>query len=120
MLRMGWVREGYPPDFQAKIDASRALHDKGPYAGGYISEVAASCAEWGVPLRIFFMPAHNRIAPPDSAELQALLGGQPFLMPDDLVAGDYMPRPDGHFNNAGHRKMADFAAHHIALALQRP
>lgn len=112
LVRMGWIGEHYRSAIQTRVDASAALAAQGPYARPHLLRLQAICQSAGIPLRLFLIPKHNAVAPP-VAEDAAILQGLEPIFPTGLTQADYNPRPDGHFNNAGHRKMAALVAAEI-------
>lgn len=105
--RLGWVDGKRLPQVQARKDASSAAATHGPYSGAHLRNIQRHCAEQGIPFRLFVIPRHHAIAPPDTVACPKMLGGLPYIYPEGLTKEDYYGRPDGHFNNSGHRKMAE-------------
>ncbi len=103
----GWVNGQREPAIQQRMETSAELRKQGPYAGKHLRAVAQVCEAEGIPFRIFFIPGHGAIERPDTAAMPTLLEGLPYVYPDGLTVEDYFAKTDGHFNNSGHRKMAD-------------
>lgn len=104
--RLGWVNSTRTPEIEARKARNIEQLKSKPYSGGHLRAISSYCAGRGIPFRLFFIPAHTAIERPDTASEPRLLGGLPYLYPEGLTADDYYGRPDGHYNNAGHRKMA--------------
>jgi lysophospholipase L1-like esterase len=113
LLRLEMIDAGYPPAMQARYDATQATRKKGPYSSQYLQQVQATCAANKIPLLLFIIPLHTAIQAPSAEERNSLFPEMNILYPPTLTGADYYPRPDAHFNNAGHRKMADFVAAEI-------
>ncbi len=74
----------------------------------YLQEVRAVCAAEGVRFLLLVAPEVDRIDEDIAAAWPKLFADLPWTRPPGLLRADYNPMPDGHFNNAGHRKMADY------------
>ncbi|HEX2901663.1 MAG TPA: hypothetical protein VHS96_18270, partial [Bacteroidia bacterium] len=111
--RLEWVDGKRPAAIQARMDASEEARKHGPYAGRHLRVVARICASRGIPFRMFVIPGHDAIQRPDTAAMPGLFVGLPYHYPEGLVSADYFGRPDGHFNNSGHRKMAQTVTREI-------
>jgi hypothetical protein len=72
-----------------------------------LEEIGALAEKCGARFLLFVVPPHPSSDKVWRQELRLLEGFNPRL-PDNLKRDDYEPLPDGHFNNAGHRKFADF------------
>jgi hypothetical protein len=107
MDRFGWVNGKREPAMQQRMDSSAGLRKRGPYAGKHLQAVAGMCEAAGIPFRMFFIPGHGAIERPDTAAMPSLFEGLPYVFPENLTVEDYYSKTDGHFNNSGHRKMAE-------------
>jgi hypothetical protein len=117
LVRMHWIQENYRPEMQKRLDESAQWKALGPFAWSHIFDVEAACAIKGIPFRLFIIPAHNAIHRPTPEEMKTLFEGIDTEYCDALTTDDYYGRPDGHFNNAGHRKMAKFVAQELEIIL---
>jgi hypothetical protein len=113
----GWIKSGRGPMLQARIDAFRRESKMPPISGQYLREVQAVCHQYHVPFRLFIIPTHNNLQPPNDANSAGLFQGIDYRFPGNLGSEDYYPKPDGHFNNKGHRKMAEFVMKEIETVL---
>jgi hypothetical protein len=108
MERMQWVNDTRPSPVQERMLASEEAVMKGPYSGPHLKRIAELCKARNIPFYLFVIPGHNAIERPDTTGRPGMFNGLPFFYPDGLTVDDYYGRPDGHFNNHGHRKMAAF------------
>ncbi len=115
LVRMKWIQEHHSPAIQARVDAAQILRLQGPYSLPHLQKIQAICAERNIPFRLFLIPTHNDIRKPTPQENETLFRGIEVGYCDGLTTADYNDRPDGHFNNAGHRKMAQY----VATSLQK-
>lgn len=117
LLRMHLVKENHAPALQNRIDAAYQVMLKGPYAMPHLQKVQAICAAHNIPFRLFIIPTHNDIHAPTAKEKETLFQGIDLSYYDQFKIEDYQPRPDAHFNNAGHRKMAQYVSQELEKIL---
>lgn len=115
LSRVGILSNKLDEEVQSRIDTFQHEAKNGPYSGEYLREIKAICAARKIPIKLFVMADHNQIEVPKNANTPGLFEGFDFLFPEDIQSSDYYGRPDGHYNNSGHRKMAK----HILVEIRR-
>jgi lysophospholipase L1-like esterase len=85
-----------------------ANSDSGAVSAGYLRDIQARCEAAGIPLHIFLIPVHTQLGQDFFAAQPRLREGLPWHVPTHLTREDYHDWPDGHFNNQGHRRYADW------------
>ena len=83
------------------------MHDY-PISYDYLVEIRDLCAAAGIPFYLFVIPQHDRLEENISEKYPKLFRDLEWHMPEDVEFDDYIDWPDGHFNNKGHKKYADF------------
>ena len=106
LTRVGVLSADREPEIQKRIDAFQKGAMDGPYSGEYLRKIQAQCKAANIPLKLFVMSDHNDISRPAKADSPGLFQGLDYFFPEDITLDDYYGRPDGHYNNSGHRKMA--------------
>lgn len=117
MDQLKWVDEQRPDSVGTRKAKALEMYLQGPYSGPHVRHISEMCAERSIPFRMFVIPKHDVIERPDTAAMPTLFSGTPYLYLEGLTADDYYGRPDGHFNNKGHRKMAEFVRREIERVL---
>jgi hypothetical protein len=110
LLRLHVVGEHHAAPLQAAIDAAQKLRVLGPYANPHLQKVQALCTAHNIPFRLYLIPTHNDIHAPTAKENETLFQGLEVQYCDQFLLEDYNERPDGHFNNQGHRKMSQYVS----------
>lgn len=106
--KWGWV-DNKDLAFKDYLERNKDIWSPTPIAESYIERMEAVCNQYGAQLVLAIIPdiantnPYNKEIPPDS-----LFKKIPFYIPNELSEQDYYPKPNGHFNNEGHRKYADF------------
>ena len=79
-----------------------------PISENYIQRIANLCEDRDIPFHLLIVPVHTDLTTPLEQAYPDLFTQLPYLEPPNLVRSDYLEWPDGHFNNDGHAKFADF------------
>lgn len=100
---------GASPEFEAYERRNQGCRADFPVSEMYLEEIQQVCKKNGTRFIVAIIPdlrqsnPHNRPYPPAT-----LFKNVPFHEPPNLTPADYRPLPDGHFNNEGHGKYAEF------------
>lgn len=113
LTRVGILSDDRDPEIQARIDSFQKNAVDGPFSGEYLRKIQAQCKAAEIPLKLFVMSDHNDISRPANAETSGLFQGFDYFFPEDMTIDDYYGRPDGHYNNSGHQKMAKHVLNEI-------
>lgn len=106
-LKMGWVSR------KGTVDADdvqmRKLQAAGPVATHqHLQAIRSRCQQAGIPFFLFVIPVHTDLESNPTDLYPGLFDGMQPFVPGHLERADYNEWPDGHFNNEGHRKYAQF------------
>lgn len=96
------------PDVTAiKEKANVKWYDK-PITYQYLKAIDEVCAANNARLFLFAIPTIDDPQPDFEEDYPDVFKDLPFYCPDDLGTEDYVPWPDGHLNNQGHKKYYEF------------
>ena len=86
-----------------------------PCSDYYLDKIDSLCKAYNIPLQIFLIPDMDEFTN-DIAAYESLYPGlfvnHKVLIPQDVTPEDYVP-DEYHFDNKGHRKMADFMLEYL-------
>lgn len=107
---LGKVTPAWDPAVADAVDQTIAAAnaDSGAVSAGYLHEIQGRCAAAGIPFHAFLIPVHTQLGQDFFAAQPRLRMGLPWHVPAHLTREDYHAWPDGHFNNQGHHKYADW------------
>jgi lysophospholipase L1-like esterase len=104
---LGWV-EGWDPEVKRRMELRDKRLSPAPVSERYLQRIANLCRDRGIPFHLLIVPLHTDLATPVATAYPDLFVELPYREPGSIVRSDYNEWPDGHFNNHGHRKFADF------------
>lgn len=107
MRRLEWV-DGWDPVVSKRMEQREAQLSPTPISESYLQRIANLCEDRGIPFHLLIVPVHTDLATPVAQAYPDLFTKLPYLEPQNLERSDYLEWPDGHFNNDGHAKFADF------------
>lgn len=90
-----------------RIKEKRAWKSNTEIAKSYVTQIATLCQSSGIPFSLFLIPLHTDIHAGMAAEYQNIFHPYPVHIPAHISSADFIPWPNGHLNNAGHKKYAD-------------
>lgn len=94
-------------DLRISLIPADECHSANP-ARPYLERIKRVSSEHGAEFILFLIPTHPQTTRMGIGTKQAYFGGLDPKVPDSLTVEDYMTLPNGHFNNSGHRKFAEF------------
>ncbi|MEM1000820.1 MAG: SGNH/GDSL hydrolase family protein [Bacteroidota bacterium] len=113
LRRLEWI-DGWDPVVAERMQAREAALSPTPVSEEYLLEIDRLCRSRGIPMHLLVIPTHTELGMPIEELHPGLFRELTYRMPDDLVRSDYREWPDGHFNNAGHAKFAEFVRQILA------
>lgn len=90
--------------------ASRARVVDPDYVRNSLKRIRNVCDQYHAKMLVFLIPNHPEMNTPATSikEHRQIFDGYDVWVPEFLTKEDYREAPNGHFNNEGHRKYADF------------
>lgn len=108
-----------PPLVQERQRRQQARWQERPVSHEYLEEIRELCRQHGARFLLVVIPQHDRIGEDLAQAHPGLFRDLPWSSPD-LRRSDYNEWPDGHLNNEGHRKVAEFVAARLAQSEMGP
>ena len=115
------------PLVENRINTGKAHFFDEPVSYDYLKAVKKACDDENVPFHIFVIPVHTEVKSLHwkwllkyviqlgrsattniERDYPLVFRELKYHVPDNLIRSDYYEWPDGHFNNEGHRKFADY------------
>lgn len=115
LLAKNFIIQGYSDKFAAYDLRNRDFYLKKSIAEEYLGKIKTLCDRYGSKFLLVLIPDYEQLGRDmdEVVNIKALT----YHVPGKLIRSDYNPHPDGHFNNSGHRKYADFLDENIKKLL---
>jgi hypothetical protein len=96
--------------------------ERGAHVGRHLERIRTAAENGNARFMLFLLPAHPDLKRADVGIEENIHRFEGFgpRYPKGLASSDYMPLPDGHYNNSGHRKYADFIVSTLEAEGLRP
>ena len=108
LLALSGVVERYDATVKANIDQYEAKRSDTPVSVEYLREIRTLCETHDARFHLFVIQIHSHLEEEIDQTHPGLFGDLPWQQCHALERSDYYEWPNGHFNNEGHRKFADF------------
>lgn len=96
------------PRVKARYDKLKQTIKDYPISYDYLVQTKQLVERAGARFMLFVIPDLDELKPNIEKDYPKLFRELDYFIPTDLVEDDYNPKPDGHLNNVGHGKYADF------------
>jgi len=107
--KLGGVYDFYDehPEYQAQFDSVK-VYDP-PLSQQYLSSIESLCEKHGAKFMLSLIPDYDKLGEVTHEEARPIFPEMPYHYLESLTQDDfYCVRTDGHFNNQGMKKYADF------------
>lgn len=107
LVKKGWIEEGFDPDVIQRRRDLESRWRKEPVSKDYLDKIESLSADNGAQFFLVLVRTHTRLGENLDQTLPGLFGDLKVCECKSIAREDYHEWPDGHFNNAGHQKMAE-------------
>lgn len=106
LLVRNFIIQGYSDEVAAYNKRNRNFYIRESVSETYLKKIKAICDTHNAKFLLAIIPDYKKLDADWNKELN--IKELPFFVPENLTVEDYNEEPDGHFNNSGHEKYANF------------